>query len=362
VRYPVEVTRVESRRVEYTVAAVGSVEAFERVQVTARVAGVVERVRFAEGERVRPGQMLVEVEPERYQIAVDSARATLEKTQAAMAVAEAGLARRQGAVAERPGLIPGEEIETWRTRVRTAAAEAAQARAALRQAELNLRDAYARAPSGGLIETRSVETGQYVQPGKVLATLVRREPLLVRFQVPEADAARLRPRMQARFRVRHDEREMSAKLVHVAQAAEGSARMVAVTAEVDDPRKDTLRPGAFAEVTVPVGATAEAAVIPQTAVRPSERGFLAFVVEAGVARERVLKLGMRTADGRVEVRAGLRPGETLVVRGAEALRDGATVRIDSATDASAPAHSTADGNAPTHSGSDGKRPTPRSSP
>ena len=70
-----------------------------------------------------------------------------------------------------------------------------------------------------------------------------------------------------------------------------------------------------------------APVIPQTAVRPSERGFLAYVVQDDVAHERVLTLGMRTPDGLVEVRGGLRPGERLVVRGAEALREGAPVRI-----------------------------------
>jgi membrane fusion protein, multidrug efflux system len=70
-----------------------------------------------------------------------------------------------------------------------------------------------------------------------------------------------------------------------------------------------------------------APVIPQTAVRPSERGFLAFVVEDGKARERVVELGLRTADGLVEVRGGVKPGEQLVVRGGEALKDGAAVRI-----------------------------------
>jgi multidrug efflux pump subunit AcrA (membrane-fusion protein) len=103
--------------------------------------------------------------------------------------------------------------------------------------------------------------------------------------------------------------------------------MVDVTAEVNDERKEELRPGAFAEVTVPIQ-SAKAAVIPQTAVRPSERGFLAYVVgEGDVAAERVVTLGMRTADGLVEVKDGLAPGERLVIRGAEALRDGAAVRI-----------------------------------
>ena len=70
-------------------------------------------------------------------------------------------------------------------------------------------------------------------------------------------------------------------------------------------------------------------MIPQTAVRPSERGFLAFVVEDGKAVERVLTLGLRTAGGLVEVRSGLAAGESLVVRGAEALRAGAAVRVAS---------------------------------
>jgi hypothetical protein len=69
--------------------------------------------------------------------------------------------------------------------------------------------------------------------------------------------------------------------------------------------------------------------VPQTAIRPSDKGFLAYVVEGEQARERVLELGLRTADGRVEVRSGLAVGERLVVRGAEALVDGAAVRVAS---------------------------------
>ncbi|MBI2504680.1 MAG: efflux RND transporter periplasmic adaptor subunit [Candidatus Latescibacteria bacterium] len=332
-QFPVEVAPVEARRVDYRVDAVGSVEAFEVVQVTARVSGVVEQVRFTEGQGVSRNQVLVEIEPDRYRLAVEAARATLAKAQAAQAEAQASLKRREGAVTQNPGLIPGEELETWRTRVNTAQAEVAQARSALELAELNLHDALVRAPVGGAMQTRTVQTGQYVQPGATLATLVRRDPLLLRFQVPEQDAVSLRPGAEVNFAVRDSQRRYSARITHVAESADLSSRMVAVTAQIDDPERGQLRAGAFAQISVPVGESVQAPVVPQIAVRPSERGFLAFVVAENVARERILTLGMRTAEGLVEIRSGLQPGELLVVRGAEALFDGAAVKVSGAAPA-----------------------------
>jgi RND family efflux transporter MFP subunit len=326
--FPVEVAPVEARQVEYTLLAVGSVEAFEQVQVTARVTGVVEKVRFAEGDQVAKGAVLAEIDPDRYRIAVDAARATLVKAEAAEPDAKAALARRQTLIAKTPGVVSEEELQAYQTRERLAAAEAGEARAALQLAEVNLRDAYVRAPLPGTIQTRTVQTGQFVEAGAVLATLLRREPLLLKCEVPEQDAARLRPGMKATFRVSGSATEHRAVLTHVAGAASTTSRMVAVIGQVEEATPGLLRPGSFAEVQLRTGDRAEAPAIPQTAIRPSERGFLAFVVEGEVARERVLTLGMRTEDGRVEVRTGLKPGERLVVRGAEGLKDGAKVRLD----------------------------------
>jgi membrane fusion protein, multidrug efflux system len=339
IEFPVEVAPVEARSVEYAVSAVGSVEAFERVEITARVPGAIDRIHFAEGSIVGPTTVLVEIEPERYRLAVRSAQATLAKAQAGEAEARTGLSRREAVNAKNPSLVKEEELDSWRTRVSTAQAEIAQERSALELAQLNLREAFVRSPAAGVIQTRNVQTGQYVQPGATLATLVRREPLLLRFQVPEQDASRLHPGMHARFNVRESNRQYTALLTHVAAAAESTSRMVAVTGQVDDPKRADLRPGSFAQVTVPVGAAAQSPVIPQTAVRPSERGFLAYVVEGDVARERELSLGLRTADGRVEVRSGVKPGEQLVVRGGEALRDGARVKVTRSGEGAAPAPS-----------------------
>ena len=327
IQFPVDVERVPVMSLVYTVSAVGSVEAFEKVQVTARVSGAVDRVLFSEGEYAAAGRVLVEIETERYRLAVESAKAALAKAEAAKADAEAGLKRRETVITQNPGLIPGEEVETWRTKVLTEASEVAEKRSALNQAELNLRDAFVRAPISGVLQTRTVQTGQYVQTGAALASLVRRDPLLLRFRVPERDAARIKPGQEARFRVREDSREFTAEVVHVAEAADDVSRLVDVTANVHDPADRTLRPGSFAEITVPVASAREAPVVPISAVRPSERGFLAYVVEGDKAVERILTLGMRSADGKVEVLSGLAGGESLVVRGAEALSNGVTVRV-----------------------------------
>lgn len=325
--FPVEVRPVESRLVEYTVPAVGSVDAFEIVEVTARVAGAVDRVLFREGQNVSAGTTLVEIDPDRYRLAVASAEANLTRAKAGLSESVAGFERRQTASAKNPGLIRGEEIETWRTKVESSKAEVAQAQAALQQANLNLRDALVRAPLAGTIQTRTVQTGQYVQAGSVLATLVRRDPLLLRFQVPEQESTRVHPGMVANFTLSDDQMAYQAKISHVAEAADQASRMVAVTALIEHPNRPALRPGAFARITIPVGSTLNAPVVPQTAIRPSEKGFLAYVVEGGVARERILGLGMRTEDGSVEVRNGLKAGDNLVVRGAEALSDGAPVKV-----------------------------------
>jgi len=325
--FPVETQEVKSQSVTYSIYAVGSVEAFEVVQVTSRVSGVVDKVLFTEGVRVQANQPLVEIETERYRLAVESARASFEKSKASRADAEAGLKRRKGVVEKNPGLIPGEELETWETKVRTATSEMALAQAQLHQAELNLRDAQVKAPVNGIVQSRTVQTGQYVQPGTILATMIRRDPLLVRFKVPEQDSAQIKTGMTAYFQVKDDKTEYSSKIIYVSDAADLSTRMAPVTAEVIDKNRENLRAGAFAEIRIPVGNNKNAPVIPQVAVRPSEKGFLAYIVENATAKERILTLGMKTADGLVEVKDGLKVGESLVIRGAEALRDGVPVRL-----------------------------------
>ncbi len=355
VAFAVDAIRATAKKLDYLVTAPGTIEAFERVQVTARVAGAVDRVSFSEGQEVKQGGVLVSIDSERYMRAVNSARAAYEKTQAAQKDMEASVARREGASDQHPGLIPGEELASFRTKALTAKADTAVALEALKLAELNLRDSSVRAPISGVIQTRTVETGQYVQTGYVMATLLRSEPMLLRFEVEPQEAPRIKPGMTASFTMRETQRSFAARVTLVAGAADPTTHMVPVTGEVvDDGHKYWLRPGSFCDVTIDVGASRDAVVVPRMATRATDKGTIAYVVDGDVATPRTVTVGMSSRDGWVEIRSGLKDGELVVIRGAEALSPGARVRmtvVDS-PDAAAPRPAASDA-APAASGSAG---------
>lgn len=329
-RFPVEAQPVSTGTVTYVVNAVGSVEAFETVRITARVAGRVSAVSFQEGEATTPERVLVEIEPERFRLALSAAQAQLAKAEAMLADANGSLARREAVNRENPGLVREEDLQAARARVATTIAERDLARTALQVAELDLADALVRSPVAGVLQTRPIQTGQYVQPGTELATLLRRDPLLVRCRIPQMDTARIATGHRLRFRVDETGTEYGAVITHLGAGADPTTRLVDLTAHVDDPNQAKLIPGSFARVTIAVQSQ-ESVVVPASAIRPSERGFLAYVVRGEEddqrAEERVLSLGLRTADGQVEIRKGLKAGERLIVLGAEGLSDDARITV-----------------------------------
>ena len=323
-RFPVAVAAVTLADITYEVRAPGSLEAFERIAVPVRVAGIVDRIAFREGDRVTPDIVLAEVDVDRYRLRADAARGELAGAEAAAIEARAGLDRRTSLAKSGSGLVAAEELASWQARVDLAQALVAQRKADFALADLEAGWSKVRAPADGQIEERLVRTGQRVEAGTAVATVLRRDPLLVRFHVGEADAARLKTGQICLLDVSGRATPATAAITHVAGSADAASRQVAVVAEVAASDAPSLRPGTFAQVRVPL-ASASHPAIPATAVRSSERGFLAYVVVEGKAVERVLSLGLRTPDGRVEVLAGLSEGEALVVRGGEALRTGATV-------------------------------------
>ncbi len=333
--YTVDVLPVEAKKVDYIVTAPGTIDAFERVQVTARVAGAVDKVLFTEGQSVKRGTKLVVIDGERYALALAQAKAAVEKAKATENDAQAMVTRREGATTEHPGLIPGEELSTYRTHVLTAKADTEVAVQAAKTAEINLRDSTVTAPIDGVIQTRTVETGQYVPVGYIMATLLRSDPMLLHFSVEPDDAPRIQPGMKANFTMRETNRTYDANITLVSASADASTHMVSITGEVNDKEhKFWLRPGSFCEVTIDLNATRDAPLIPRSAARATDHGYVGYVIKGDVADERQLNLGMSTKDGWIEVRSGIAAGDLLVVRGAEPLEKGSKVHANTVTAAS----------------------------
>jgi RND family efflux transporter MFP subunit len=329
--YPVDVAKLASRKMQYTVSAPGSLEAYQQVQITARVAGAVDKVTFLEGQEVKAGDTLATIESERYTIAVQSAQSAVDRANATEKAAQLALDRRKQAQIDSPGLIAGEEVETKQAALDQSKADVATAQEALHTAQLNLRDSNVRAPIAGTVQTRTVQQGQYLTAGAVLATILQRDPMILRFQVSEQDAPRLQPKMPVSLTLDDSARTFTAKITLVAGAADPTTRLVPVTAQVDaTDHQYRLRPGAFCQVTVPIGDARDGIVVPSIAVSPTEKGNVVYIVDSNnIAHQHVVETGMHTADGSIELTRGVAAGDLLVVRGIEPLTEGAPVTISS---------------------------------
>lgn len=319
---PVRQASVVTRDVVYKVEALGSLEPAELGQITAEVAGAVKEVRFQAGDRVTPSTVLARIDPERYRLEAAKAEATHRKAVADAERAQAELARREALARDR--LVAEEELARARLEAERLAAEAASAKASLEIARLAERRSEVRPPRAGEINTRSVDTGQFVSVGNVLATLVDLGRLRLRFKVSDVESLRAEKNPSVRFRVATlGNREFAATVYHVGAVADPATRQVEVLAWVDNPGE--LRPGFFAEVTLATEKHAGALVVPEGAVQASERGFVVYVVEEGIARQRAVRIGLRTGDGAVEILSGLAAGEQIVIEGSDRLADGIAV-------------------------------------
>jgi len=353
--YRVGVAKVETRDLAYAVDAVGTLEAYDVVTVPARVDGTLESLTFNEGDAITTDQVLAVVDGPRYALelersrtgvasaeaSVGTARARTSQEEAAVKEAEIALARRKGLREKNAGWVSEDELTTLEAAVARARAAREEAKAgetvasamveerrsALAIASKNLEDARVRSTLAGTIERRHVTVGQYVRAGDPIATLVDVSRLRVRFRVGEAESVRLKNGQEALFSVSaFPGRPFTSTIVHVNATADPVSRMVECIAAVKEPPSG-LRPGFFASVTITVAREGKAVVVPVAAVLPTEKGFTAFVIEEGKARARQLRLGLHTKDGGVEVLAGLVPGETYAVDGAQSLSDGVAVEV-----------------------------------
>ncbi len=302
-------------------------EAAETARCTARVAGPVVRVLVGEGKAVKAGEPLAELDATRLRLTVASAEATVLKAQAAADEAGKLVLRRQQLAKD--NLTTAEDLEAALSRATQAAAELGSAKAARDRAAADLTDAVITAPVTGIIERKTVDTGQWVMVGQELFTIVRRDPLQVRAQVPPEMAATLTANLPVT--VRAEGQEAVGAIVLVAQAADPATGRVPILARLSQPPA-AHRPGGFADLTLR-GTPRTAMVVPASAIRPTERGLVAYLAIEGVARERPVETGTRTPEGGLEILRGLVPGDLLITTGADALKDGSLLRTEAGADA-----------------------------
>jgi RND family efflux transporter MFP subunit len=327
----VRVAPVLVQEVIYQIKALGTLEAEEMVQVTAEVEGAVSDVRFHEGDHVNSQTVLAQIDPERYRVELDRAKASLDQSRAELGRAQADLKRREEL--SEAQLVAAEEMTRSRGENARLSAAVEVSRAAVGIAQQNFRKSEVRAPRAGVINTRTVETGQYVKLGGVLATLVDNSRLRLRFKVSDGESLRARQNGDVKFRVSAiGPQDFPARIYHVGEVADPATRQVEVLAWVKNP--GTLKPGFFAEVTLAGEARKNALIVPEGAVQASEQGFVTYVVEKGRAHLRPIEIGLRTGKGSVEILSGVKPQETVVIEGSDRLADGLEVKAVAALEPS----------------------------
>jgi multidrug efflux system membrane fusion protein len=337
--FPVEVRPVATEDVQYTIDAVGSLEPEEQVKVTARVAGMVEKVMFEEGTRVTLKTVLAEIDRSRYQMLADRAKASQERAAADVRKAEIVLQNRQELKKKDPGYASDEEIATLTSQLHSVRAASAEAKSSLDLALHDLENSQVRSLITGIIDTKAVSTGQYVAPGAQLASIVDESKLKLRFKVSETESVKLASVLGGDRRVSFTVRPLpgktfTAELIHMSPQANAQTRTVECLALVEN-RDALLKPGFFATVRAIVATHVKAVVVADSAILPTERGFVAFVVKDSRAVLRRVRPGLFVREGVVEILEGLSEGESLVVTGTSAIADGTELVVKPAPPAEA---------------------------
>lgn len=354
----VVVAKARVQSVPLELRAIGNVEAYSRVEVKAQVAGEIRRVYFNEGDDVRQGQPLFEIDPREYQQAVAEAEAAIASAQAALGQAEANHQRdlanaenarseaaRYGSLAAK-GIISAQQNEAQQTQARAAertadatGATIQSARAALKGAEARLGDArlklsytQIRAPISGRTGNLAYKAGNLVAANAAppLVVINQITPAYVTFSVPEQSLADLR-------------RYASAGRLKVLATSQGSNRTVEGILDFLDNQVDQasgtillkarfanqdrlLWPGQFVNVAIEL-TTQNVVVVPSSAVKTAQQGSYLFIVNAGSDAEQRTVKSPRNWQNLAVIESGVNEGETVITEGQLRVRPGMKVQI-----------------------------------
>lgn len=318
----VEVDTVKTGRIVETREAVGTVRAFESITVTAKVAGVIEKIGFEEGQLVKAGDVLVQLDAAERQAAIDQAIA--EANRAVAQRNEIAIKLERAQALSRTGAGTSAQVEDLTAQMKSLEGSIASAQAQRKAAEARLEDLTIRAPFNGRVGTRGVSLGAYIAPGTRITSLDDLSKVRLDFAVPENLLGRLEPGQAVNaVSAAYKGRTFKGKVSTIDPRVDQATRTARLTAEFDNP-DEALKPGMFLAVALEVSANNDAVVVPEEAIVSEGLRHVVYPVKDNKVERRVITIGQRQG-GKVEVVEGLRAGETIVVLGVQRVRPGAEV-------------------------------------
>ena len=313
----VEATKVRQMTMRDDAEAVGSLRSRRSVVLRPEISGRITQLNFSDGQRVRKGQLLVQLDDQ-------LPRAQVQQSRAELSIARANHKRNQELVAQ--GFISQRSVDESAANLEVAEAKLALAEATAQRLRIV-------APFDGVAGIRGVNVGDYLKDGADIVNVEDLDAVYVDFRLPERLQNKVKTGQTAR--VAFDALpgvQYSAVVLAINPQIDADGRSLAVRGCIDN-RRLQLRPGMFARVTAVFGERSDANVVPEEAIVPDGAAPYVLRVVAGteegsqVAKRTTVRLGART-PGFVEVVEGLAPGDVVVTAGQQRLqRDGTAVRV-----------------------------------
>jgi len=328
---PVTTAKAGTADVPIVLRGLGSVAAYNTVSVKSRVEGNVVKVNFKEGQEVKTGDLLVQLDVRPFQAALDQATANFDKDQANLNNARKDLSR--DADLYKRGFAPEQQFTTQKTTVDEDQASLESDKAQIDAAKLNVEYADIRSPIAGITGIRQIDLGNLVQANSATLVVVTQiKPIYVVFTIPETDIPRVRRAMS-----KGDLQVLAYDAADQKEIAQGALKLVdnqvdqtsgTVRLKAEFPNTDeTLWPGQFVNAHLIVQTVENGIVVPNDAVQAGASGTFVYVVKPDNTVEVRPVTVTQTENNSSLIGSGLKAGEQVVTAGQSKLSPGAHVVI-----------------------------------
>ena len=331
---PVSARAAKRQDLRVSVNAIGTITALNTATVRARVDGELRRILFREGQQVKAGDLLAEIDPRAYEVALAQMQGQLQRDAAQLKNAELDLARYRDLLAK--DSIAKQQVDTQEALVGQLKGTVLSDQAQVDNARLQLSYTRVTAPISGRLGLRQVDLGNIVHASDTtgLVTITQTQPIAVVFAVPEAYLPQINQRLQAKGGVlgveawdREQRRRLAqGRVLTTDNAIDTTTGTIKLKAEF--PNADgTLFPNQFVNIRLQLDTLPNALVAPNNAIQRGSMGtFVYLVKEDGTVTLRKVSTGAVDGDW-VAIEGEVEPGDRLVTDGADRLREGAKVEV-----------------------------------